>query len=104
MGQEIPQTLETISLAHFFERTADGRKHSAKNEGLEILKNVHFCEVHISLYKNHFKKSVSQKHAFLVHPLGVSKDFLHTTTFMFSDPRKERHQQCTHLVGTAMNS
>ena len=35
-----------------------------------------------------FVKPCLKQHAFLVHPLGVSNDFLHTPTLMFLDPKK----------------
>ena len=87
--------------AHYFfgDLAADGRKHSAKMRELEISKNIHFCNVHFSLGKKHmFVKPCLKTHAFLVHPLGVSFDFLHTPTMMLTDTQKGRGAQTKKIA------
>ena len=63
-GPRSPKNLENELLGSFFsfdDRVADGRKHSAKMERLEISKNMHFCNVLLFFVQEaHFGNTVSQ--------------------------------------------
>ena len=89
MGREVTKTLKTSPSAHylffFFLTTVPQMvENTMRNEELEISKNMHFCSMHFSLNKKHIlEKPCLKQHAVLVHPLGVSYDFLHTPTLIF---------------------